>query len=304
MTGTADGYLARYSHAAGTRLWERFYSHPAFPGNEYIFSVDAASPGGYILAGSTDAPGLVTGTADALMIRTRPSGVVRWVRLYSPGCFDQFREAKQIPGGGYLAGGRTDAPALADFNGMAIRTFQNGNVTPGGYHNYDGGLNNYDQICNTVDPTTDGGGILGGTDWISAFGSHQMRMVKLMTPIDGVEPGSGSCIAEKELDADNFSLLGSSDAEISNPEEYTIVENYPNPFNPTTTISYSLVEAGKVSLTVYDLAGRQVAEVVNGLREAGTHEVTFDATGLSSGVYIYQLSADGVRTSGKMMLMK
>jgi hypothetical protein len=79
---------------------------------------------------------------------------------------------------------------------------------------------------------------------------------------------------------------------------------HPNPFNPTTTISYQLSAASRVNLSVYDITGRKVAELVNGWRDAGMHEVTFDASSLVSGVYLYHLEAGQFKAHGKMVLMK
>ena len=78
----------------------------------------------------------------------------------------------------------------------------------------------------------------------------------------------------------------------------------PNPFNPTTAISYALPQAGHVTLMVYDLSGCEVATVVNGWRDAGSHQVTFDGSALASGVYVYRLTANGQTASAKMILMK
>ncbi|HEX7343567.1 MAG TPA: T9SS type A sorting domain-containing protein, partial [bacterium] len=78
----------------------------------------------------------------------------------------------------------------------------------------------------------------------------------------------------------------------------------PNPFNPTTTLSFELPQAGSVKLSVYNVTGREVATLVNGWRDAGNHEVTFDATGLASGLYVYQLTAGDFHAIGKMMLLK
>jgi len=78
----------------------------------------------------------------------------------------------------------------------------------------------------------------------------------------------------------------------------------PNPFNPTTTIGFSLSEASHVTLSVYDLQGRQMATLINGWREAGNHEVTFQAGDLPSGIYIYRVTAGKFNSSGKMVLMK
>ena len=86
--------------------------------------------------------------------------------------------------------------------------------------------------------------------------------------------------------------------------EYNLAQNFPNPFNPTTNISYNLENDGFVNLTVYDLSGREVATLVNGHLNAGPHEVTFDATGLTSGIYFYKLTAGEYSSMHKMVLMK
>jgi hypothetical protein len=87
-------------------------------------------------------------------------------------------------------------------------------------------------------------------------------------------------------------------------EEFALNGVYPNPFNPTTTLSYALPEAAKVTLNVYDVSGRLVAEVVNGWRNAGVHDVLFDGSGLASGIYVFTLTAGDYNTTGKMVLMK
>ena len=88
------------------------------------------------------------------------------------------------------------------------------------------------------------------------------------------------------------------------PASVTLAQNFPNPFNPTTNISYTLPENGHVRLAVYNLLGQQVAALVNGAMSAGSHTVTFDASSLSSGVYVYRLEAAGQVLSKRMTLMK
>src|ERR1035437_9727593 len=85
---------------------------------------------------------------------------------------------------------------------------------------------------------------------------------------------------------------------------FALLQNYPNPFNPSTLINYSLPVRNNVSLKVYDMLGREVANLVNGTQEAGSHSVSFNASKLASGLYIYTLRAGNNSMSKKMMLMK
>ncbi len=86
--------------------------------------------------------------------------------------------------------------------------------------------------------------------------------------------------------------------------EYALHQNYPNPFNPTTNIAFDMVETGRVSISVFNIMGQKVAEIVNGNMEAGRHVVTFDATSLSSGLYLYKMEVNGFTAQSKMILMK
>jgi hypothetical protein len=88
------------------------------------------------------------------------------------------------------------------------------------------------------------------------------------------------------------------------PRAFQLAQNYPNPFNPTTTIQFSIAQKGHVVLEVFNILGQSVARLVDGELSVGLYHVTFDASRLSSGVYLYRLQAgDFVRTQ-KMVLMK
>jgi len=88
------------------------------------------------------------------------------------------------------------------------------------------------------------------------------------------------------------------------PKEFTLSQNFPNPFNPATTIRYTLPESGNVKLNVYNLLGEQVAELVNEFKEVGAYAINFNADNLQSGVYIYKIEANGFVQSRKLMLIK
>ena len=88
------------------------------------------------------------------------------------------------------------------------------------------------------------------------------------------------------------------------PSEFLLSQNYPNPFNPSTTISYQLPVNSFVSLKVYNVLGNEVASLVNEQKQAGEHEIEFNASGLGSGVYFYTLKAGNFIQSKKMLLLK
>jgi N-acetylmuramoyl-L-alanine amidase len=88
------------------------------------------------------------------------------------------------------------------------------------------------------------------------------------------------------------------------PQEVMLMGNYPNPFNPTTSIRFALPESMDIQLDVFDMLGRQVGSLARGTFTPGTHTVNFDASALSSGVYIYRLVTPTTIVSGKMMLVK
>jgi hypothetical protein len=109
----------------------------------------------------------------------------------------------------------------------------------------------------------------------------------------------------KQLDFDgSFAYSDEVEVDVTAPLAFNLDQNYPNPFNPSTNVKFSVPEAGNVKLSVYNLVGEEVAVLVNGFSQAGTFEVTFDASNLSTGVYLYKLqSANSVQTK-KMMLLK
>ncbi len=88
------------------------------------------------------------------------------------------------------------------------------------------------------------------------------------------------------------------------PTSLQLNQNYPNPFNPTTNIDFALPESAQVSLEVYNMLGQQVATLENGYLSAGQHSVTFDGSGLSSGVYLYRLQAGNQVLTRTLTLMK
>ena len=132
---------------------------------------------------------------------------------------------------------------------------------------------------------------------------------------------TGWCVTNISSEVDSLFASGSALSEENKPvwgtcpnetsaenellvKEYTFSQNYPNPFNPSTQIHYALPEATHVTLEVFNSVGQKVMELVNSQKSAGLHTATFDASGLSSGVYLYKLITSSFTQTKKMLLIK
>ncbi|MFC1650337.1 T9SS type A sorting domain-containing protein [Candidatus Latescibacterota bacterium] len=101
------------------------------------------------------------------------------------------------------------------------------------------------------------------------------------------------------------STLNSTNVESEKPTAFlNKISSYPNPFNPTTTLTYSIAQQSHVTLNVYSITGRKVATLVGSYMSAGEHSVQFDGTGLASGVYFYWFKSEGFEKTGRMLLVK
>jgi hypothetical protein len=101
-----------------------------------------------------------------------------------------------------------------------------------------------------------------------------------------------------------FEYSNEINADVVAPAKYSLDQNYPNPFNPSTLIKYSVAKDGFVTVSIFNLLGEKVATLVNGNVRAGSYEINFNASSLSSGVYFYSIEAGDFKAVRKMMLMK
>ena len=109
---------------------------------------------------------------------------------------------------------------------------------------------------------------------------------------------------EHAIDALETATTDAGTFKINYPQAFSLDQNYPNPFNPTTRIKYSIPHYGYVSLKVYDLLGREVATLFEGLRKTGSYTVVFDGSNLVSGVYLYRLKTNNFLQTKKFLLLK
>jgi hypothetical protein len=136
--------------------------------------------------------------------------------------------------------------------------------------------------------------------------AHQLWALKLSPPLPGEDAGGNGGWDMVEFPQSTGEPFPGEEMAITStiPQAFALLGAYPNPFNPATTIKFQMPQAGLVNLKVYDTAGRLVTTLVNGLRDAGAHDVTFDGSNLSSGVYLYSLTAGTYSATGKMVLVK
>ncbi len=141
-------------------------------------------------------------------------------------------------------------------------------------------------------------------EWtVNEFSPQLVRYIKLL--IIGNNQNDWATVWETQI----WGISGVSDnddpTEIAQPKNFELNQNYPNPFNPTTNIRFALPENGKVKLTIYNILGEAVAELLNYEMAMGIHDITFNAGNLASGIYVYRLDVENQFSDvRKMILMK
>ena len=114
---------------------------------------------------------------------------------------------------------------------------------------------------------------------------------------------TANSLKKQDLTINSTTATGTSQ-EVSVVSGFALYQNYPNPFNPSTMITFTLPQKENVTLTIYDVLGREVTKLINGVTAEGDHSVEFNAAGYASGMYIYKLEAPGLSISRKMLLLK
>jgi hypothetical protein len=124
------------------------------------------------------------------------------------------------------------------------------------------------------------------------------RMDVLITSVDLTDANEGAVTI---IESDVVTSVQTTPA---TPSSFALRQNYPNPFNPQTRIEFELPHDAHVELTIFDVAGREVTKLINGRLNAGKQVVTFEASGLPTGVYFYEVKADEIKASRKMIYVK
>lgn len=125
-----------------------------------------------------------------------------------------------------------------------------------------------------------------------------------ITGVLGITHAYYKLTPRKDADISGYVPTSIEDEVIGSPADYSLKQNFPNPFNPTTNIVYSIPKSGFVMIKIYNILGQEVRVLANRMMNPGTYNVSFDASSLNSGVYFYSLTVDNFTQVKKMMLLK
>ena len=197
---------------------------------------------------------------------------------------------------GYSLTGATDFPSIfvtgqtASASGSGFMNVRESRILSGG-GSQEGSANRWgDYSMMSVDPSDD------ETFWFTTEYYEETGSFDFNTRIAAFSLDSPGGSKAKSEEVANLA----SDT----PNSFALVQNYPNPFNPTTMISYNMQETGHVAIRVLNLLGQEVATVVDQVMDAGEHSVSFNADGLSAGVYLYVMEAGDFVSTRRMTLLK
>lgn len=269
--GSTDVYLVR-TNSVGDELWARTYGDVRSDRGNYVLQT---YDGGYIIAGGRTP--IDAGQLDLYLIKTDEIGDTLWSKMYGGVGTDEATSLFQTSDRGYLVVGFTSSFGAGNADVYLLKTDENGDTvatTTYGGANWDSG--------HSLIKTSDHGYLICGFSLSFGNGDHDVYLIKLTSDQVGI-------------DSETNKLL---------PDKFILHQNYPNPFNPRTTIYFELPNPHFVTLKVYDLLGREVKTLIDEQKHAGTHNVIFDASQLTSGIYFYRLQAGDFIELKRMAILK
>jgi hypothetical protein len=271
---TMDGGYIVVAHAANQGIWllktdnngDTLWTKNYYPYSE-PYAVIETSDSGFVILGE-----LSLSTTYVWLIKTDSEGDTLWTKTFGGNNYERGYSIQQTTDNGFIITGKiqgnyNDVWILkTNSSGEAIwtKTFSNAN----GDYGY------------SVKQTTDGGYIIAGSTYLNEK-KMEVYLIKLESDIVGID-----------TDQENIS------------HSFNISQNFPNPFNPTTKLKYSIPQSSNVVLKVFDILGNEIETLVNEEKPTGTYEINWYAEGLPSGVYFYQFQAGGFVETKKMVLLR
>jgi len=265
--------------SVGDTIWTKIYT------SEYStigYSVCQTTDGGYFIAGkNTELGGGLE--SNIYLLKTDSIGDTIWTKTIRKSYSDIAYSGMQTADGGYIAVGYTKSKNNDTYNSniYLVKLDYEGNIL---WSSEIGNKYNYDFRGRDITETNDSGFIITGQESTENYHYVDLCLVKVNS--EGVLTS-----VEDRLNK----IL---------PKEYSLHQNFPNPFNPSTSISYQIPKDGFVNLVVYNILGQVVSTLVNEHQTIGKYSVRFNESNLPSGVYIYKLHAGEFSSVKKMLLTK
>jgi len=295
----------------GVLQWKKIYGTVDAEQGEFIQQLQ---DGGYIIAGMS-AHG--AGGYDMYVIRTNSAGESLWSSTIGGSGDDRAFSVASSQTGFHLVTGW--AWSYGQGEGDVYLVKLQDSVVPVELISFSANVNGTDVILNWSTETE-----------VNNSGFEIERASSLTTPVQedwatiGFVPGFGTTTETrnysledknltagkyqyrlKQIDLDGtFEYSHEVEADVSTIKDFSLDQNYPNPFNPSTTISFSIPSPAFTTLKVYDILGNVVATLVNEEKSSGIYNITFDASALTSGVYLYQFTAGSFSEMKKMILLR
>ncbi len=264
-------YLVK-TNATGLVVWEVSYD---WPGAELAYDVQEVSDG-YIFVGHSNRMGI--GGWEIFLTKTDTLGNELWTRTYGDSSDDRAYTVEETADNGFVISGMTRSTGAGSSDFYLIKTDSLGDTL---WTRTFGGTSVEEAL--DVQPTADGGYVMTGYSQSYTAGWGDFFLVK--TDAEGLLP---------ILSGKNQTVI----------RDYHLHQNYPNPFNPNTTIEFYLPKTSNVTLNIFNILGEDVTTLVSDKLTPGSYKYEWNASNLSSGVYLYRLKAGEYVETRKMVLMR
>jgi hypothetical protein len=323
-TGNGNAWLVK-TNANGDSLWSRIYRSD---GGSEIRGIQPAEDGGYILAGAT-----VYMNQSSLCFWTmkiNDDGDSLWSRTYRDPDYTRCYCIQQTQDDGYiLAGKKLCSQPSNDYNFLLLKTNANGDSLWSRSY----GDGNTDEICKSVQQTADGGYILVGealpTDFYNYDGwvvrtdaagdslwsmrlsaTYHDRLGDVLPAADGGYVLGGHTMdvdSETTYPMDMWLVKLTPEMSVPNapiPQRICFLSNYPNPFNSTTVLQFTVPRTSRVMIRAFDVLGREVGTIADAVYSTGEYSISWHCPGSASGVYWIRMSGDGFQQVRKTILLR